>query len=97
MLEINVQWNPLMSKFQCYVLKDGGYIASPLSLAKLDTAGWADPTMVLSPEEAQYIADQLWNAGIRPAGSKQSQGAFDAQGRHLEDMRCLVFKHKPSK
>ena len=46
----------------------------------------------LHPEEAQHLADQLWAAGVRPTQSAQSHGAFEAQGRHLEDMRRLVFE-----
>jgi hypothetical protein len=50
------------------------------------------PSMILSSYEAQILANQLWAAGIRPEQSGQSQGQFEAQSRHLEDMRTLVFK-----
>jgi hypothetical protein len=49
------------------------------------------PTATMDLEEAQELANSLWNAGIRPEQSKQSQGAYDAQGKHLEDMRSLAF------
>ena len=52
----------------------------------------AEPTLRLTGDEAQELADRLWDAGVRPTQSKQGQGMFEAQGRHLDDMRALVFK-----
>ena len=48
------------------------------------------PSMYLKNEEAQRLADQLWAAGVRPTQSQQGQGMFEAQGRHLNDMRAIV-------
>jgi hypothetical protein len=41
---------------------------------------------------AQSLMDSLWDAGLRPTKGSGSAGSFEAQGRHLEDMRQLVFK-----
>lgn len=48
------------------------------------------PVAELRIEEAQQLADELWNAGIRPTQAKQSHGAFEAVGAHLNDMRAIV-------
>lgn len=65
------------------------------TLKEQEPGEWTPPTITMTPEEAQYLADQLWSAGVRPAGSKQGHWSFDAQNRHLEDMRSLVFKTAP--
>ena len=49
------------------------------------------PSYLMRGEDAQELANRLWDNGIRPEQSKQSQGAHDAQGKHLEDMRSLAF------
>lgn len=49
------------------------------------------PTFRMYPEAAQELASRLWDQGFRAEQSKQSQGAFEAQGQHLEDMRALAF------
>ncbi len=40
--------------------------------------------------EAQKLANDLWEAGIRPEQSKTGQGMTDAMARHLADMRAIV-------
>lgn len=51
-----------------------------------------EPTHLIDQDAAQELMDQLWNCGIRPSEGSGSAGAFAAQGKHLEDMRNLVFK-----
>lgn len=48
------------------------------------------PVGYLHQDEAQNLANALWDAGIRPTQSQQGQGMFEAQGRHLNDMRAIV-------
>ena len=50
------------------------------------------PSFVMSEHSAQALANSLWHAGIRPEASKSSQGQFEAQRAHLEDMRALAFQ-----
>jgi hypothetical protein len=49
------------------------------------------PTFSLSMDAAQTLMDDLWNCGLRPTEGSGSAGAFAAQGKHLEDMRKIVF------
>lgn len=49
------------------------------------------PNLVLSNTSAQRLMDLLWNCGLRPTEGKGSAGAFNAQGKHLEDMRKIAF------
>ncbi len=44
---------------------------------------------------AQRLIDELWNAGLRPAGGIGSVGQLAATERHLADMRALVFETPP--
>jgi len=52
-----------------------------------------DP-LEMDAKAAQVLMDDLWACGIRPTEGSGSAGAFEAQRRHLEDMRALVFKTK---
>lgn len=40
----------------------------------------------------QQLADDLWAAGIRPTQAEAGEMAFNAQARHLEDMRAIAAK-----
>lgn len=48
-------------------------------------------TVILSKDAAQALADELWNAGVRPSGAAGSAGQLTAVTRHLDDMRSLAF------
>lgn len=54
-------------------------------------------------EEAQggdilrAIFNALWDEGVRPDGYDDVKREMKATSRHLEDMRCLVFKKSPPK
>lgn len=50
-----------------------------------------DPFLKLSKEQAQHLANSLWNAGFRPVQANGSEGQIGAVIRHLEDMRMIVF------
>jgi hypothetical protein len=81
-----------------YMLKlseAGRHAAAPIdfTIDVRDPGKLTAPTLSLTDFEAQQLIDALWSAGLRPAGAKQSQGAYDAQSRHLEDMRALAFHH----
>lgn len=47
--------------------------------------------LLITEEHAQMLANSLWDSGIRATQSNQSHGMFEAQGRHLQDMRKIVF------
>ena len=50
-----------------------------------------DPMCKLNPNAAQVLMDDLWDCGVRPSEGTGSAGSFAAQGKHLDDMRKLVF------
>lgn len=52
------------------------------------------PDIELDETAAEKLMDGLWDSGIRPTQGSGSAGSFEAQRRHLEDMRQLVFKGK---
>ena len=51
-----------------------------------------EPLFFLTMEHAQQLMDDLWNSGIRPQASHFTDVAFDAQNKHLQDMRTIVSK-----
>ena len=53
----------------------------------------APSPMCLTGEQAQVLADSLWDANIRPNGAKGSAGQLVAVEKHLLDMRTIAF-HK---
>ena len=55
------------------------------------------PGIDLDATGAQALMDSLWDVGIRPTKGSGSAGSFEAQARHLEDMRALVFGKAPNK
>lgn len=69
-------------------------IAMPIEwrILKPEDAGKTiEPTLRITPTEAQGFMDELWRAGIRPTEGAGSVGQLAATERHLEDMRTLVF------
>lgn len=51
-----------------------------------------EPSMRISPEEAQQFMDELWRIGLRPSEGSGSAGSLAATQKHLEDMRKIAFK-----
>lgn len=71
-------------------------IATPVEFKKRESSVRVEPTLKLTLSEAQDLIDELWQAGLRPAQKINTEGAFEAQGKHLEDMRKLVFQNDES-
>lgn len=46
------------------------------------------------PDACRSLATALEKADIRPLESSKLEGLYEAQSKHLEDMRRLVFKEK---
>lgn len=59
-------------------------------LEKEDRGKIIGPFMEMENDEAQKLADALWDAGIRPAGAAGSAGQLGAVQAHLADMRNIV-------
>jgi len=59
------------------------------------TAVEMEPTITISPTDAQQFMDELWRIGIRPTDGTGSTGQLSATQDHLADMRKLVFNPKP--
>lgn len=50
----------------------------------------ANPSMRMTPGDAQRLMDELWKVGFRPTQGQQSEGQMAAISKHLADMRALV-------
>ena len=51
---------------------------------------YREPLMRITPENAQRLMDDLWQAGLRPFGEGNA-GQVTAMKTHLNDMRAIVF------
>jgi hypothetical protein len=75
-----------------FLAEENGAFGRPLTMDyPVNKAISIDPTFSLSIDAAQTLMDDLWNCGLRPTEGTGSAGAFAAQGKHLEDMRKIVF------
>lgn len=68
-------------------------VGQPLTMTALDPDKHAriDPTLSLSPEQAQQLMEELWKAGIRP-NEVGGIGELQATKAHLQDIRALAFQ-----
>ena len=93
-LEMRFLTNPMTGRLDLYIVKTS---KGKRLIAKLDNfeevpdGAYFSPCASLEWNAGQSFANQLWDLGIRPEQSKQSQGAHEAQGRHLDDMRAIAF------
>lgn len=68
------------------------YIASNIVFTSMNMAAVRNPAITLTEADAFNLMNELWNAGIRPAGAQGSIGQLAAVQYHLEDMRKLALK-----
>jgi len=87
----NVEFRPYSNQYALRMML-GDKAATDLVFQKVEPGSIVDPVINLEQESAQELANALWAAGIRPEQSMQAQGAYDAQGKHLSDMRAIAFK-----
>lgn len=52
----------------------------------------SDHTFDITEQDAQAAFDQLWNAGYRPRGGRDSEGVREAQREHIKDLRGVIEK-----
>ena len=75
----------------------GGYCwrqpteGSGLMFVPIQYGASPEPSIEISPQDAQTLMDDLWRAGLRPTEGAGSAGSLAATERHLQDMRRLVF------
>jgi hypothetical protein len=93
-LKIQAERQPISGSIALYMFQQDGEqvsIVENMQMRAINPVEFAEPSARISTADAQALADSLWDAGIRPAQSKMSAGAFDAQGAHLADMRAIAF------
>ncbi len=76
-----------------FLAEKNGAVGQPIIMETPINKGISvSPTFSLSMDAAQTLMDDLWHCGLRPTEGTGSAGAFAAQGKHLEDMRKIVFE-----
>ena len=95
-ISVRVDRRPWSNLFDLYILtmRDGAVVANAvnISLAGIVQGEQVSPVLSLTQADAQFLMDQLWSCGVRPAEGQGSAGAMAAVQEHLKDMRRLVFE-----
>lgn len=89
-------WSRHIELLICINARDGQKyaVSDAITFTKVNDGEHVPPTLKLDHTAVQELIDSLWASGLRPTDGSGSAGAFAAQGRHLEDLRTLVFKDK---
>lgn len=73
-----------------YLTKDGWTERKPAMAMEFDD------TMIWDEEDLRELVSQLAAHDIKPKEASFTEGKLQATKIHLEDMRSLVFKRKPT-
>jgi len=57
---------------------------------EIETGEQPSSTLEISEENANYLINQLWNAGYRPANVEDCNAVVAAQKEHIADLRKMV-------
>lgn len=93
MIECRAFRNPQQRSIDVYVW-DGNCVVDPMKIIMrtvVDGDMPAFPTLRLRDEEAQYLFDQLYAAGMR-LNQADIPAQLKAMTSHLDDMRAIVAK-----
>jgi len=93
-VRLYVDFAPWQLAYRLYICADidGRPALGTLTFTELrEGKQFPHETARFSEIEAQGLVDSFWQSGIRASQGKQSEGVNGAQGRHLEDMRAIVF------
>lgn len=95
-MKFHVMYDPAMQKVDLHMWKIDSqgrrYSPEMTELKEYRIGQYRPPFMALEPEDAQYLANALWEAGIRPVQSNGSSGELGAVKEHLQDARTLRDK-----
>lgn len=82
----------LLVLFEQYV--DGKRCVGELTMREAEAPAIPSryPTVFMEDGAAQSLADDLWDAGIRPRGAAGSAGQLEAVQAHLADMQKLAAR-----
>jgi hypothetical protein len=98
-IKAHIQYSIHKDDYELWILDnrhDGRYFATIvdgyLLFAKQIDYRPQTATMVLNGEVGRAIAKALKDLNMQPIESSKLEGLYEAQTKHLEDMRELVFK-----
>ena len=93
---IEAEYSPMHHKIRLF-----GCITSPAEnitkaiepiVTAVEPLGYSfEPFLELEREEAQYLLESLWKAGVRSPEITSTLGEINATKNHLKDMQRLVF------
>lgn len=79
-------WNAIELRWRV-----GDSFANPVTFSRIEPGSFVQPAMLISPDDAQQMMDELWRCGIRPTEAAGSAGSMAATERHLADMRSIAL------
>ena len=81
-------------RFFCEGTKNRVYLPRPIVWDTVEEGAlnnYQEPPLMLRPDDAQGLMDELWRAGLRPTEGTGSAGSLAATERHLKDMQTIVM------
>lgn len=93
---IEAEYSPLHQKIRLFgalgaSVKGGVHAIVGLETVFVEEGDSFDPFLELEREEAQYLLESLWKAGVRSPEITTTLGEINAIKNHLKDMQRLVF------
>jgi hypothetical protein len=71
---------------------DISHVAQPVVFEPNEETGrMLEPLVRLPEEAAKQLAEDLWDAGVRPSQAKSRQDEINALQAHIADLQKLVF------
>ena len=92
--QIRSLYQPHRDSIEIFVIIDGCQL-HPTKIESSPTDQLSIPFVGLTRVQAQDLANQLWEAGFRPAAANGTAGQIAAMQYHLEDMRRIALKATP--
>ena len=99
MNDFSRQWHitddPMWDGYSVYVICDNKkrhVTKIEMTIEDRTPNAYTSPAMVLEPNEAQQIMNELWKVGLRPKDGEGSSAQINSMKEHLADMRKIAFK-----
>ena len=87
-LTVRGHWSPAAVGFEIFVTVEGGErvgVMKPLEVEFVEPGAFREPTFRLTEAAAESLMADLWNAGFRPRGARESADLVAALKEHRDD------------
>lgn len=87
-LTVRGHWSPGRYAFEIFATVEKGEqlgLVKPLEVEFVEPGAMREPTMILTETAAEALMADLWNAGFRPRGARESADLVAALREHRDD------------